>query len=238
MAYYQTQPLVPNAYYVDIIGGSAAGNAGGVSATSILQAGLSNIETVVNPTTQTVSANFLTSYTVGQNITLGAPIALSNNVTLQTLYPPLGSGAGLVSDFAGGSFVGINGASGSLQAGSAGIVQMTMSTGATHYVSTAANYHRLTVEGAVYASTFHTLCPYKVFIGQEKQVLHITEDGRMGLGTTNPEAQLHVVGDIRNSGNVWVGGTIEITRDIIVRGNLIVEGDLQLGGKLIRKEVH
>ena len=79
---------------------------------------------------------------------------------------------------------------------------------------------------------------HKVFIGQEKQVLHITEDGRMGLGTTNPEAQLHVVGDIRNSGNVWVGGTIEITRDIIVRGNLIVEGDLQLGGKLIRKEVH
>ncbi len=24
MAYYQTQPLVPNAYYVDIIGGSTA----------------------------------------------------------------------------------------------------------------------------------------------------------------------------------------------------------------------
>ena len=95
MAYYQTQPLVPNAYYVDIIGGSSAGNSGGVSATSILQAGLSNLETVVNPTTQTVSANFLTAYTAGQDITLGAPMALSNNVTLQTLYSPLGSGAGL-----------------------------------------------------------------------------------------------------------------------------------------------
>ncbi len=235
MAYYQTQPLVPNAYYVDIISGSGAGNAAGIS---VVQNGLSNLETVVDPTTQTVSANFLNAYTAGGPITIGAPLALSNNVSLQSLYGPLGGGAGLVSDFAGGSFIGVNGLSGVTQAGAAGTVQMTMSTGATHYVSTAAAFHRLTVEGAVYASTFHTLCPYRVFIGQEKQVMHITEDGRMGLGTTSPEAQMHVIGDLRNSGNVWVGGTVEIRRDVVVRGNLIVEGDLHLSGSIIRKEVH
>jgi hypothetical protein len=235
MAYYQTQPLVPNAYYVDIISGTPAGNAAGVSA---LQTGLSNIETVVDPVTQTVSANFLNAYTAGSPITIGAPLALSNNVSLQSLYGPLGGGAGLVSAFTGGGFIGINGFTGAVQAGAAGIVQMTMSTAATHYVSTASTFHRLTVEGAVYASTFHTLCPYQVFIGQDKQVMHITEDGRMGLGTTSPAAQLHVIGDIRGSGNVFVGGTIEISRDIIVRGNLIVEGDLQLSGSIIRKEIH
>ncbi len=235
MAYYQTQPLVPNAYYVDIIAGSAGGNVAGISA---LQNGLSNIETVVDPATQTLSINAMNAYTAGGSITIGAPLALSNNVSLQSLYGPLGGGAGLVSGFAGGAFVGINGLSGNLQAGAAGTVQMTMSTSATHYVSTATAFHRLTVEGAVYASTFHTLCPYRVFIGQDKQVLHITEDGHMGLGTTSPTAQLHVIGDVRNSGNLWVGGTVEITRDIVVRGNLIVEGDLQLSGSLIHKEVH
>ncbi len=233
MAYYQTQPLVPNAFYVDIIGGSATQNsASGASAVTALTESLSNVQAVFNPTTQTAAITYLTAFSPDSGVTLQSNLTLPLNVQLGVLQPGYGGGAGFVSLLGAQSFLGINGGTGSIQAGFAGSPQMTMSTGATHYVSTNGVHHRLTVEGAVYASTYHTLCPYRLFVGKDKQVMHITESGDVGFGTTEPAAQLHVIGNVLNTGNIWCGGTIEVERDIVVRGNLIVEGNLEVRGDM------
>lgn len=178
MAYYQTQPLVPNAFYVDIIGGSTANQS--AAAVSALQSNITAQQTIIDTTTATANIDFLTAFTAGGAIALGSPLALSNNVRLTTLDPVIGGGAALRSTYVNGAFIGINGQTGALQAGVDSVVQQTMSTGATHYVSTNSNFYRLTVEGAVYASSFNTLCPYRVLI-DNSEVLHISEGGDMFL---------------------------------------------------------
>ena len=189
MAYYQTQPLIPNAFYVDIIGGSTAGTASG-AAVSALQSNVTAQQTIIDPTTATANIDFLTAFTSGGTVTLGASLALSNNVRLAIQDPVIGGGAALRSTYANGAFIGINGVTGSLQAGVDSVVQQTMSTGATHYVSSSTDFYRLTVEGAVYASSFNTLCPYRVLI-DNSEVLHISEEGNMFL---REGAQIYIGG--------------------------------------------
>jgi hypothetical protein len=72
----------------------------------------------------------------------------------------------------------------------------------------------------IYAQTYHTLCPYKVVIGDGKEVLHISEDGLCGIGTAEPAARLHVVGDVIVEGNLEV------------RGNIVLRG----GGRIIYED--
>ncbi len=189
MAYYQTQPLVPNAYYVDIIGGSAADQ---VSATAFaaVESNVTAQQAVIDTTTATANINFLTAATAGGSITLTSPLALSNNVNLTIQDIALSGGAGLKSAFTTGGFIGLNGVTGSIQAGFAGVVEQTVSTTATHYVSTNGSNYRLTVEGAVYASSFNTLCPYRVLI-DNKEVLHVAENGDMYL---KEGAQIYIGG--------------------------------------------
>ena len=189
MAYYQTQPLVPNAYYVDIIGGSATNQ---VSATAFaaVESTMTAQQAVIDTATATANINFLTSATAGSPITVTSPLALSNNVTITTLDAALGTGAGFKSTFPTGGFIGINGVTGSIQAGFAGAVEQTVSTTATHYVSTNGSNYRLTVEGAIYASSFNTLCPYRVLI-DNKEVLHVAENGDMYL---KEGAQIYIGG--------------------------------------------
>jgi hypothetical protein len=189
MAYYQTQPMVPNAYYVDIIGGSTA-NQTSATAVSALESSVTSLQAVVDPGTATATVNFLTSATAGSPITLTSPLALSNNVQLAIQDAAIGSGAGLKSTFPTGGFVGINGTSGIIQSGFANVVEQTVSTTATHYVSTNGNFYRLTVEGAIYASSFNTLCPYRVMI-DNSEVLHIAENGDMFL---KEGAQIYIGG--------------------------------------------
>ncbi len=189
MAYYQTQPLVPNAYYVDIIGGSTAGTASGAALTA-LQSNVTAQQAIIDTTTATANIDFLTAFTAGGTVTLGSSLALSNNVRLAIQDPVIGGGASLRSTFPSGSFIGINGITGSLQAGVDSVVQQTMSTGATHYVSSSTDFYRLTVEGAVYASSFNTLCPYRVLI-DNREVLHISEEGNMFL---KEGAQIYIGG--------------------------------------------
>jgi hypothetical protein len=189
MAYYQTQPMIPNAYYVDIIGGSTA-NQVSASAVAQLQADLTAQQAVLDPTTATASINFLTAAVAGGTITVESPLSLSNNVVLQTQYAPIGGGAALKSAFTTGGFIGVNGLNGYIEAGFAGEVQQMVSTNATHYISTASTMYRLTVEGAVYASSFNTLCPYRVLI-DNREVLHISEGGDMYL---REGAQIYVGG--------------------------------------------
>ncbi len=189
MAYYQTQPLVPNAYYVDIIGGSAADQ---VSATAFaaVESNVTAQQVVIDTTTATANINFLTAATAGGSITLTSPLALSNNVNLTIQDIALSGGAGLKSAFTTGGFIGLNGVTGSIQAGFAGVVEQTVSTTATHYVSTNGSNYRLTVEGAIYASSFNTLCPYRVLI-DNKEVLHVAENGDMYL---KEGAQIYIGG--------------------------------------------
>lgn len=189
MAYYQTQPMIPNAYYVDIIGGSTA-NQVSASAVSQLQTDTTALQTVIDPTTATASINFLTAASAGGSINVQSPLSLSNNVVLQTQYAPIGGGAALKSAFTTGGFIGVNGLNGYIQSGFAGGVQQVVSTNATHYMSTASTMYRLTVEGAVYASSFNTLCPYRVMI-DSKEVLHISEAGDMYL---QEGAQIYIGG--------------------------------------------
>lgn len=189
MAYYQTQPLVPNAYYVDIIGGSSA-NQVSASAVSALQTEVAALQQVADPTTSSANIQFLNAAPGGSNIILTAPLALSNNVNLVSQDNTLSGGAGLRSAFSAGGFIGINGLNGYIQAGFDSVVQQTTSTSATHYVSSASTMYRLTVEGAVYASSFNTLCPYRVMI-EDKEVLHVSERGDMYL---QEGAQIYIGG--------------------------------------------
>ncbi len=189
MAYYQTQPLVPNAYYVDIIGGSSA-NQASASAVSALQTDVAALQQVADPTTASANIQFLNAAPGGSNIILTAPLSLSNNVNLVSQDNTLSGGAGLRSAFSAGGFIGINGLNGYIQAGFDSVVQQTTSTSATHYVSSASTMYRLTVEGAVYASSFNTLCPYRVMI-EDKEVLHVSERGDMYL---QEGAQIYIGG--------------------------------------------
>ena len=181
--------MIANAYYVDIIGGSTA-NQVSASAVSQLQTDLAAQQTVLDPTTATASINFLTAATAGGSISVDAPLSLSNNVVLQTQYAPIGGGAALKSAFTTGGFIGVNGLNGYVEGGFAGQVQQVVSTSATHYMSTASTMYRLTVEGAVYASSFNTLCPYRVMI-DNREVLHISEGGNMYL---QEGAQIYIGG--------------------------------------------
>ena len=189
MAYYQTQPLTPNAYYVDIIGGSA-GNQVSASAFSAVESSVQAQQAVIDPNTATANINFLTAATTGGSVTLTSPLALSNNVNLTIQDAAINGGAGLKSAFTTGGFIGINGVNGNIQAGFAGAVEQTISTTATHYISTNGSNYRLTVEGAVYASSFNTLCPYRVLI-DNKEVLHVAENGDMHL---KEGAQIYIGG--------------------------------------------
>jgi len=189
MAYYQTQPMVPNAYYVDIIGGSSA-NQVSASAVSALQTDLAALQQVVDPTTASANIQFLNAAPGGSNIILTAPLSLSNNVNLVSQDTVIGGGASLRSAFNTGGFIGINGLNGYIQSGFDGVIEKTMSTHATHYVSTASTMYRLTIEGAVYASSFNTLCPYRVMI-EDKEVLHVSERGDMYL---QEGAQIYIGG--------------------------------------------
>jgi hypothetical protein len=189
MAYYQTQPLVPNAYYVDIIGGSTA-NQVSASAVAALESNVQAQQAVIDPVTATANINFLTAATAGASITVTSPLALSNNVTITTQDTAIGAGAGFKSAFPTGGFIGINGVTGSIQAGFAGAVEQTVSTTATHYMSTNGSNYRLTVEGAIYASSFNTLCPYRVLI-DNREVLHVAENGDMYL---KEGAQIYIGG--------------------------------------------
>jgi hypothetical protein len=80
---------------------------------------------------------------------------------------------------------------------------------ATFTSGTGTATYAMTVSGSVtatdvYAKTYHTLCPYSVRVGDGKEVLHISEAGNMGVGTGEPQARLHVVGDLVVEGRVIV----------------------------------
>jgi hypothetical protein len=86
----------------------------------------------------------------------------------------------------------------------------------------------LRVYGNVYASNYYSLCPLRFWVGSEQpyEAMHVTEAGRIGVGTSTPAALMDIRGDMRIGGNVWSGGSVVIEGDVIIRGSLRVEGEL------------
>jgi hypothetical protein len=82
--------------------------------------------------------------------------------------------------------------------------------------------HSLYVFGNVYASNYNSLCPmiFKVHDDNntEVEVMRITTEGNVGIGTFAPAERLAVAGGMTVSGNATIGG------DLIVNGALIVNG--------------
>jgi len=65
--------------------------------------------------------------------------------------------------------------------------------------------------------------------GQTNSILmQLTYDGRLGLGKTNPDHTLHVVGTSTVTGNSYFGGNVEIDGDTTINGTLITTGSITL----------
>ncbi len=52
------------------------------------------------------------------------------------------------------------------------------------------------------------------------ELMTLTYDGRLGLGKTNPDNTLHVVGTSTVTGNSWFGGNVDISGNLSVNGSL------------------
>ncbi len=87
----------------------------------------------------------------------------------------------------------------------------------------------LRVYGNVYASNYLSLCPLRFWVGSTtpREAIHVTEEGKVGVGTSTPEALMDIRGDMRCGGNVWIGGPLVIEGDVIIRGRLRVEGGIE-----------
>ena len=100
--------------------------------------------------------------------------------------------------------------------------------GTTNFSNSDGSATNLFVYGNVYASNYVSLCPlvFKVHDskGQEIETMRITPEGNVGIGTFAPAERLVVDGGIRNSGNLYVGGMATFEGDVVIKGNLRVQG--------------
>lgn len=101
-------------------------------------------------------------------------------------------------------------------------------SGTTTLRNTDTSGHDLFVYGTVYASNYNSLCPlvFKVHdpVGAEVEVMRITAEGNVGIGTFAPAEKLAVAGGVCCTGNLTVGGTAHIKGDLVVEGDIIVRG--------------
>lgn len=85
--------------------------------------------------------------------------------------------------------------------------------------------HSLYVYGNVYASNYNSLCPmiFKVHddANIEVEVMRITTEGNVGIGTFAPAERLAVAGGISCSGDLRVGGDLHLSGKLFVNGQRI-----------------
>lgn len=102
--------------------------------------------------------------------------------------------------------------------------------GTTNFSNSDGTETNLFVYGNVYASNVVSLCPlvFKVHdpTGIEVEAMRITPEGNVGIGTFAPAERLVVDGAIRNTGNLYVGGTATFEGDVVIRGNLRLKGKI------------
>ena len=65
--------------------------------------------------------------------------------------------------------------------------------------------------------------------GQSNQeILSLTYDGSLGLGKTNPDHTLHVVGTSTVTSDAYVGNDLFVADDVVIKGGLTVDGVTEL----------
>ena len=65
--------------------------------------------------------------------------------------------------------------------------------------------------------------------GQSNQeILSLTHGGSLGLGKTNPDHTLHVVGTSTVTSNAYVGSDLFVADDVVIKGGLTVDGVTEL----------
>jgi len=97
--------------------------------------------------------------------------------------------------------------------------------GTTTLSNTDTSDHSLYVYGNVYASNYNSLCPmiFKVHddANIEVEVMRITTEGNVGIGTFAPAERLAVAGGISCSGDLRVGGDLHLSGALFVNGRRI-----------------
>ena len=109
-----------------------------------------------------------------------------------------------------------------------GTITFTSPTAAAEGTTTLRNTdtsgHDLFVYGTVYASNYNSLCPlvFKVHDpeGAEVEVMRITAEGNVGIGTFAPAEKLAIAGGLAVDGNARIKGNLIVDGDIIVRGKI------------------
>jgi len=73
----------------------------------------------------------------------------------------------------------------------------------------------------------------------------LQSNGNVGIGTTNPQNKLNVVGDVNATSNLYVGGSLDLDGDLVVGGGwggggitLTSDGDLKIDGDIYQKSGH
>ncbi len=91
--------------------------------------------------------------------------------------------------------------------------------------------YNLFVYGTVFASNFTSLCPL-VFTAGKTESMWITEEGKVGIGTPEPTATLHVGGNVLIKGGGIIQGTTLFTDDVEFNGCVNFKGDVHINGRL------
>lgn len=108
---------------------------------------------------------------------------------------------------------------------------VTFATGQTTMSNATGGDFNLYVYGSVYASNYNSLCPL-VFTAGKKESMWITEEGQVGIGVPNPQASLHVGGNVLISGGATVHGTTTFTDDVVFNGSVKFANDVHINGRL------
>lgn len=91
--------------------------------------------------------------------------------------------------------------------------------------------YNLYVYGNVYASNYNSLCPL-VFTAGKKESMWITEEGQVGIGLPNPQATLHVGGNVLINGKTEISGTTTFKDTVVFDEPVYFNGDVHINGRL------
>lgn len=62
--------------------------------------------------------------------------------------------------------------------------------------------------------------------------MSLTWDGKLGVGKTNPDHILHVVGTSTVTSNAWIGGDFNVAGTLTPAGNVVIGGNNTIAGKV------
>ncbi len=99
-------------------------------------------------------------------------------------------------------------------------------TGSATFSNTSGDSYNLYVYGNVHASNYQSLCPLR-FTVPSGEAMIITEEGLVGVGTSEPKAKLEV------NGTAVFNNTVVFHGDVFFKGNVVIDGSLTVGGRVI-----